>query len=48
LIDEAVLTGEPIPVRQQAGEEVSSGTINAGDTFEMWATATDKAVLTVI
>lgn len=40
LIDEAALTGEPIPVMRQAGERVSSGAINAGETFEMQATAT--------
>lgn len=38
-IDEAVLTGEPIPVRRQEGEPARSGTINAGDTFEMRSTA---------
>ena len=40
LIDESVLTGEPIPVMRQAGEAISSGTINVGETFEMRATAT--------
>lgn len=40
LIDESVLTGEPIPVMRQVGEAVSSGTINVGETFEMHATAT--------
>jgi heavy metal translocating P-type ATPase len=39
-IDEAVLTGEPIPVTRHQGETVRSGTVNAGDTFEMRATAT--------
>ncbi len=40
LIDEAALTGEPIPVVRNAGESVGSGTINAGETFEMRATTT--------
>ena len=35
LIDESVLTGEPIPVDAASGEAVSSGTINVGETFEM-------------
>jgi len=40
VIDEAALTGEPIPVARQAGESARSGTLNAGDTFEITATAT--------
>src|SRR6187401_1666540 len=32
VVDEAALTGEPIPVARQAGESVRSGTLNAGDT----------------
>ena len=40
MIDEAALTGEPIPVSRPVGDPVFSGTINAGDTFEMRATAT--------
>jgi heavy metal translocating P-type ATPase len=39
-IDEAALTGEPIPVVRRAGEAARSGTLNAGDTFEITATAT--------
>ncbi len=38
-IDEAALTGEPIPVTRSRHEPVHSGTINAGQTFEMRATA---------
>ena len=38
-IDEAALTGEPIPVTRRSGDLVHSGTINAGGTFEMRATA---------
>jgi len=39
LIDEAALTGEPIPVSRQAGEMARSGSVNAGDSFEMRAAA---------
>jgi len=39
-VDEAALTGEPIPVVRNKGEAVHSGTINAGETFELRATAT--------
>jgi heavy metal translocating P-type ATPase len=39
-LDESALTGEPMPVARRAGEGASSGTVNAGDTFEMRATAT--------
>jgi heavy metal translocating P-type ATPase len=38
-LDEAALTGEPIPVVRGRGEPVYSGTINAGDSFELGATA---------
>ena len=40
VVDEAALTGEPIPVTRQAGESARSGTLNAGDTFEITTTAT--------
>jgi heavy metal translocating P-type ATPase len=40
VIDEAALTGEPIPVSHLKDEPVRSGTINVGDTFEIRATAT--------
>jgi P-type E1-E2 ATPase len=40
LIDEAALTGEPLPVARAKGEAVSSGTLNAGEAFEMQASAT--------
>jgi cation transport ATPase len=39
MIDEAALTGEPIPVSRQAGELARSGSLNAGDTFEIRASA---------
>jgi heavy metal translocating P-type ATPase len=37
-LDEAALTGEPIPVTRNKGDPVHSGTINAGETFELRAT----------
>ncbi len=39
VIDESALTGEPIPVGRGPGELIRSGTLNAGETFEMIATA---------
>ena len=39
-LDESALTGEPIPVSRGKGEAARSGTINAGETFELRATAT--------
>jgi len=40
VIDESALTGEPIPAARLAGEFARSGTINAGDAFEMRVRAT--------
>jgi P-type E1-E2 ATPase len=40
VIDEAALTGEPIPTSKQAGELARSGTVNAGDTFEISTSGT--------
>ena len=40
MIDESALTGEPIPVNRREGEAARSGTLNAGETFELRATAT--------
>jgi cation transport ATPase len=40
MIDEAALTGEPIPVARREGEPARSGTVNVGETFEIRATAT--------
>jgi cation transport ATPase len=40
MIDEAALTGEPIPVTRREGESARSGTVNVGETFEIRATAT--------
>ena len=39
-LDEAALTGEPMPVTRNRGDPVHSGTINAGETFELRASAT--------
>jgi len=36
-LDEAALTGEPIPVSRQIGELARSGSLNAGDSFEIRA-----------
>ena len=38
LLDEAALTGEPLPVRRAHGGEVRSGSANAGDAFELSTT----------
>ncbi len=40
VVDKSALTGEPIPVTRAHGDNAHSGTLNAGDTFEMTATAT--------
>ena len=40
VVDEAALTGEPLPVERQAGEAVHSGVVNAGAPFDLRATAT--------
>jgi heavy metal translocating P-type ATPase len=40
LIDESALTGEPLPVTRRSHEEIRSGTLNAGETFELRAIAT--------
>lgn len=38
VLDEAALTGEPVPVTRRRGESIRSGVINAGDAFSMRAT----------
>ena len=38
-IDESALTGEPIPVVKRKGASVYSGSLNAGDSFEMTASS---------
>ncbi len=42
MIDEAALTGEPIPVSRQAGDLVRSGCLNAGEAFEIRTAATAR------
>jgi heavy metal translocating P-type ATPase len=39
-LDESALTGEPLPVQRQIGEEISSGILNAGSPFEFQARST--------
>ncbi|MCQ0989355.1 heavy metal translocating P-type ATPase [Jiella marina] len=36
-LDESALTGESVPVRHSAGDEIMSGTLNAGDPFDLRA-----------
>jgi heavy metal translocating P-type ATPase len=38
-IDESAITGEPIPVARVRGAAVLSGSLNAGETFELTATS---------
>jgi heavy metal translocating P-type ATPase len=38
-IDEAALTGEPIPASRRTGELARSGSVNAGDSFQICASA---------
>ncbi len=40
VLDESVLTGEPLQVERGVGEPVRSGVVNAGSAFEIHATAT--------
>lgn len=40
VLDESVLTGEPLAVERAVGEPVRSGVVNAGSAFEVRATAT--------
>lgn len=39
VIDESALTGEPIPVARSRGAAILSGSLNAGETFEMTVSA---------
>lgn len=38
-LDESAVTGEPLPEKRRAGDALRSGTVNAGETFGMRATA---------
>ncbi|HSJ94947.1 MAG TPA: HAD-IC family P-type ATPase, partial [Gaiellaceae bacterium] len=50
VIDTSALTGEPLPVLVHAGEDVLSGTANAGEAFELVVTrpATESAYAGVV
>ena len=39
VLDESALTGEAVPVERPAGDPVRSGVVNAGDPFDLMATA---------
>ncbi|SDO16538.1 ATPase, P-type (transporting), HAD superfamily, subfamily IC/heavy metal translocating P-type ATPase [Nakamurella panacisegetis] len=40
VLDESALTGEPLPVERQSGDDVRSGVVNAGPGFDLVTTAT--------
>ena len=40
IVDESALTGEPIPVARTRGTAILSGSLNAGETFDLTVTAT--------
>jgi len=42
MVDEAAVTGEPIPVNRHTGELVRSGSVNAGEAFELRASTTAR------
>lgn len=42
VLDESVLTGEPLQVERSRGEAVRSGVVNAGGAFDLRATATEQ------
>ncbi|MFJ2305643.1 heavy metal translocating P-type ATPase [Streptomyces sp. NPDC087787] len=42
VLDESVLTGEPLQVERAQDETVRSGVVNAGGAFELRATATER------
>jgi heavy metal translocating P-type ATPase len=42
ILDEAAVTGEPIPANRQVGELARSGSVNAGETFELRASTTAR------
>ncbi|OUD10145.1 copper-translocating P-type ATPase [Marivivens niveibacter] len=50
LVDESMLTGEPVPVVKDIGDEVIGGTINADGTFciEVRATGTDTILARIV
>jgi heavy metal translocating P-type ATPase len=42
-LDESALTGEPLPISRNSGDEISSGVVNAGSPFLFIATTTSAA-----
>lgn len=50
VLDEAALTGEPLPVTHARGEQVRSGAANAGEAFELRASrlAADSAYANIV
>ncbi|ODA66812.1 Copper-transporting P-type ATPase [Methyloligella halotolerans] len=42
-VDESMLTGEPVPVEKQAGDEVTGGTLNGSGSFDMEVQRTGEA-----
>lgn len=44
-LDEAMLTGEPVPVEKKGGDKVSAGTINTTGAFTMQATGVGSETL---
>lgn len=40
LVDESMITGEPLPATKETGAKLVGGTVNAGEAFEMRVTAT--------
>jgi heavy metal translocating P-type ATPase len=50
VLDESALTGEALPVSRSSGEEVRSGSANAGDVFELRVTraAADSAYAAIV
>ncbi|MFF2847408.1 heavy metal translocating P-type ATPase [Streptomyces sp. NPDC058001] len=42
VLDESVLTGEPLQVERPRGETIRSGVVNAGGAFELRATAAEQ------
>jgi len=42
-VDESMLTGEPVPVEKEAGDEVTGGTLNGSGSFDMEVERTGEA-----